>query len=244
MRKLSAFTLAFLAVCLLVGSLALAQGQEGRRGRGGFGGGFGQMGTAQLLGNEQVQKELQLTDDQTAKIKEITAALRPQRGAGGGANFREMTDEQRQAFRAEIRKKSEEAGQKATALLTADQNTRLKQIELWVQGAGGLTENADVAKQLGLTDDQKGALKTILEESRKKSQELRAGMRNADQDERTRIQGQLAELRTNTDTECLAVLTDDQKSQFAKLKGPKFELDRSALGGGRGGRGRRGGNNN
>src|SRR6266853_4987749 len=107
------------------------------------------MGPAQLLGNEQVQKELKMTDDQTAKVKEILDAARPQRG-GGGANFRDMTPEQREAAFAEMRKKSDEAGKKATELLTADQNTRLKQIELWVQGTSALVQNAELAKQLNL----------------------------------------------------------------------------------------------
>ncbi len=46
------------------------------------------------------------------------------------------------------------------------------------------------------------------------------------------------------EAEALAVLTDEQKTQLATLRGPKFELDMSQAGGGRGGRGRRGGNNN
>jgi hypothetical protein len=33
-----------------------------------------------------------------------------------------------------------------------------------------------------------------------------------------------------TDAECMAVLTDAQKAQLDKMKGPKFQLDMSQLG--------------
>jgi len=233
-----------LVVCLFAGNLALAQGPGGRAGFGGFGG--GPMPAMFLLPNAQVQKELKLTDEQTAKIKEISDANRPAEGAAR-PNFREMTEEQRTAFRDEMRKKGEEVTKKMTDILTAEQNARLKQIQIWQQGVRALTDNADVAKELSLSDDQKAAVKTVLEESGKKSQELRQGRRNASEEERKKIDDQLAAIRAETETEGLAQLTPDQKAKFDTLKGPKFQLDMSQLFGGRGGRGRGGrpgGNNN
>ena len=166
MRRLLGIGLATLAVCLIVNNDAMAQGRGGRGGFGGFGGGFGGIGF--LIQNSDVQKELKLSEDQIAKIKEVTDASRPQRGAGGGTNFRDMTEEQRTAFREEARKRSEETNKKITDLLTADQNARLKQLQIWQQGTFALTGNEDVSKELGLTDDQKAALKTISDESGKK----------------------------------------------------------------------------
>src|SRR5437868_3356951 len=59
--------------------------QRPQRGGGGFGGGMG--GGAMLLGNEDVQKDLKLTDEQKTKIKEFQTkqqeamrALRPPQG--------------------------------------------------------------------------------------------------------------------------------------------------------------------
>jgi Spy/CpxP family protein refolding chaperone len=229
MRNLSFSWLVVILVCLVASDSAFAQNQ-GRRGRGGPGGGFGQMGSLQLLGFPQVQKELKLADDQIAKIKEIADANQPAGGRRGGNQ--QATDEERAARR----KKAEDAGNQAVALLTEEQGARFKQVRIWAEGTRALTSDEEVAKQLSLTDDQKGALKTIGDESGKKQGEISQGMRGANEETRKKITDELAALRTSTESECLAVLTDDQKAKFEKLRGPKFELDRTALGGGRGGR--------
>jgi Spy/CpxP family protein refolding chaperone len=209
-------------------------------------------GGAFLLQNAQVQKELKLTEEQIAKIKEINEAVRPPSGADR-PNFQEMTAEQRQEFFAEMRKKGEEAAKKASEALNADQNARFKQIQLQMQirmqGNSTLAQNEELAKSLKLTDDQKSALKTIADESGKRMGDLFRSMGpQASEDDRTKAREEMATLRTETDAECLAVLTDEQKAQLEKLQGPKFELDMSAFGrggpGGPGGRRGRPGNNN
>jgi hypothetical protein len=233
-------------VCLIAGNVAHAQGRGGRGGRGGFGFG-GQMPAIMLVQNAQVQKELKTTDEQNGKIKEIADASRPAEGAAR-PNFQEMTDEQRTAFREEMRKRGEENNKKVVAVLTADQNARLKQIQLQLQGIRALSENEEVIKELSISDEQKAAVKTIVEESGKKMQELRAGLgRGASEEDQKKVREQSASIRTETETEGLAQLTADQKAKFDTMKGEKFEMDMSALfgGRGRGGRGGRpGGNNN
>ncbi|MBI3865378.1 MAG: hypothetical protein HY290_26180 [Planctomycetia bacterium] len=233
MRSLSLSIVAVVLVGLLAADSAFAQGQ-GRRGRGGAGGGFGQMGELQLLGLSQVQKELKLSDDQVAKVKEIADANRQGRPQGGNQN---LSQEERDARFAEIRKKSEEAGKQAVALLNEEQATRLKQVKIWAEGSRALTRDEAVAKELNLTDDQKGALKTIGDESGRKIGEIaQSGGRGANEETRKKIAEDMAAVRKSTDAECMAVLTDDQKAKFEKLRGPKFELDMTALAAGRGGR--------
>jgi Spy/CpxP family protein refolding chaperone len=247
MRRLFGITIASLVACLILNSAAMAQqGRGGRGGRGGFGGGgFGGGGLTFLLQNPQVQKELKLSEDQIAKVKEVADAARPAPGAGGGRRGgADQTDEQRAAAREERQKRTAETDKKLTDLLTADQNARLKQVQLWVQGTRALTSNETVAKELSLTDDQKSALKTISDESGKKGQELFTGLgRGASDEQRTKAREQMTALQKETEAECLAVLTDDQKAKFATMKGEKFQLDMTQLGG-RGGRGGRAGNNN
>jgi Spy/CpxP family protein refolding chaperone len=250
MRRFLGLTLPAVAICMLVSNVALAQGPGGRGGRGGgFGGGMGGGGVGFLIGSEQVQKELKMTDDQVAKVRDIQREAFA--GFGGGAGGRggnnNLSDEERQKQRDEFRARAEETNKKYLAVLDADQTTRIKQIQLWVAGTPGLANNEDASKELKLTDDQKAALKTISEESQKKSREMFAGGgRGASEEERTKRREQMTALQKDTEAECQAVLTDEQKSQFAKMRGPKFEFDpAAAFGGGRGGRGgRRGGQQN
>lgn len=248
MRRFLRVTLPVVAVCMLASNVALAQGQGGRRGGGGggFGGGMGGGGVGFLLASPQVQKELKLSEDQVAKIGEINREAFA--AFGGGQRGQNLSDEERQKAREERAKRAEENNKKLLAVLDADQTTRVKQIQLWVSGAAGVGNNEEASKELKLTDDQKAALKAINDEATKKRTEMFAGGgRGASDEERAKRREQFTSLQKDTEAECLAVLTDDQKSQFAKMRGPKFELDPAAFGG-RGGPGggqrRRGGNNN
>ncbi len=245
MRHSCGVLVASLVVCLAVNSGATAQGQ-GRGGRGGFGGGgFGNNGFAGLLQMSQVQKEIKLSDDQIAKVKEVADAARPPQGQRGQrGNNQNQTEAERTAAREERQKRTAETDAKLTELLMPDQVTRLKQVQLWVQGTSALTNNEAVAKALSLTDDQKAALKTISDEAGKKRQALFQGQgRGASDEQRAKTREEMAALQKDTDAECKAVLTDDQSAKLAAMKGEKFELDMAAAGAGRG-RGRRGGNNN
>lgn len=234
-------------VCLALAGTAMAQGQgRGRGGRGGFGGfggpggGFG-MGASMLLRNEDVQKELKLTDDQLEKLKALNEAGGG-RGRRGG-NFQDMSEEERAKAFAEFQKEAEERNKKAEAVLTADQAARLKQISLQVRGNTALAEET-VAKELKLSEDQVSSVKTILEESGKRMREL--FQPGGDREE---MRKQMTEIREATNEELLAVLSDEQKAKLAEMKGPKinFEINpfgRGGPGGGPGGGRRRGGNNN
>jgi len=251
MRRFLGLTLPVVAICMLVSNVALAQGQGGRRGGGGgFGGGMGGFGIGGLLSTPQVQKELKMSEDQVAKVGEIQreafAAFTGGAGGGGGRGAN-LSDEERKKRDEERAKRTEENNKKLLAVLDADQTTRVKQVQLWVSGAAGVGGNEEAAKELKLTDDQKAALKAINDEATKKRTEMFAGGgRGASEEERAKRTEQMASLRKDTEAECQAVLTDEQKSQFAKMRGPKFELDTAAFGRGGpgGGRGRRGGNNN
>jgi Spy/CpxP family protein refolding chaperone len=245
MRRFLGITLPLLAVSMLAGNVAFAQGRGGGRGGFGFGGpGFG--GAGMLLGNPQVQKELKLSDDQVAKVTEIQQAAFAGfgRGGAGGGGGQNLSDEERQKRREEFQKTMEENNKKLLAVLDEGQNARLKQIQLWMGGVAGLVRDEETSKALKLTADQKEALKTIGEESMKKNQEIGAGFRGADEEQRTKLMAQMTEIRKETEAECEAVLTDEQKAQFTKMKGPKFEFDMSAFGRGNRRGGRQGGNNN
>ncbi len=128
------------ALCaLLAASTALAQPGGGGRGNrgGGFGGfGGGRMSSTRLLAMPEVQKELSVTDDQKKQIETATTELRQQAQSGPRPNFQNMRnmsqDERDKAMadmRAQFEKNNKAADEKMATILTADQVTRLKQLE-------------------------------------------------------------------------------------------------------------------
>lgn len=220
--------------------------QEG--GRRGFRGGFGMQGPSalDLLGSQQVQDEIKLVDEQKQKIDKIREEVNEQRQRAFGG-LRDLSDEERRERIAKMREESEarekETQKAINEVLLDDQQKRLKEILVQARGASAL-QDAEVASELKLTDDQKKTLATIREENQRKMMELFQG---GDR-EQAREKGQA--LRREVEEKSLAVLTSEQKSQFEKMQGKKIELDRSqfrgrgGFGGGRGGAGgRRGGNN-
>ncbi len=67
MRKFSLF---LVSATLILGSVALVEGQPGGQPRGGFGGGFGggRQSALTLLNNDQIKKELNITEEQMDKL--------------------------------------------------------------------------------------------------------------------------------------------------------------------------------
>jgi hypothetical protein len=191
------------AVVALVASPALAQRRGGR--------GQGQRITSLLLlGNESVQKDLKLSDDQ---IKDVKAAAKKAQEARQG--LQDLDREERTKKIQEIAKESDKA---VTKILKDDQKKRLKQISLQVQGARAFADAA-VAKELKLTADQKKKIKAIQDDAQKEITEARqdAG------DDRQALQKKIAEIRKSTNDKAMKELTDDQKTKWKEMTGKKFE---------------------
>jgi Spy/CpxP family protein refolding chaperone len=248
-----AIAFATVAVLALAVNVQAQQGQGG--GRRGQGGGMGMMGggmmggggIAGLLQNEKVQKEIELTAEQKEKIQKIgTEAREAMRSKMG--DMQNLSQEERRAKFQEMRKDMEEAAaqteKKIEGALLPNQVKRIKEIQLQVQGIRALA-NADVQKELGLTDDQKAKLKAIDEEAAKGRPQFTPGQRPSQEDFQ-----KMRDARTETEKKLTDVLTDEQKKKLEEMKGEKF--DTSGLRGGFGGqggqgggrRGNRGGNNN
>jgi len=229
----------YAAVVLLVVAAGTVEAQQpggGRgRGRGGPGGMFGSPAGMRmmLLANEKVQKELELNDEQKADLKKIGDDLRPQ----GGQNFQDLSEEERQKLRTEREAKMKEAQAKVDKLLVPQQQERLKQISWQVAGANALSD-PEVADKLKLSDKQKDDLKAVQDKAMEEGRALfGAGL------SREEAQAKGAELRKSSEEKTLAVLTPEQKTEFDKLKGDKFEISPGELfSGGAGGRGGRRGN--
>jgi Spy/CpxP family protein refolding chaperone len=227
-----------LAAVAIVCFAALAEAQQGGQPgrRPGQGGPWMMRGGGSLLWlarNEAVQKEIELLDDQKAQLDKLAEELRPQRGGDGGErpDYRNMSEEERQKFRDEMRKRFEErtktANEKLKKVLLPHQVKRLEQISLQLRGTGALAD-PDVASKLGLSEDQQTKVEETMAANREavmaKARELRQGGRN------DQAREQLRKLRKEGEAKVLAVLTAEQKEKFEQLKGQKFEMPEGAFG--------------
>ncbi len=242
---------AVLAGLLLAPAFSFAQAPGGGGGRGGFGGGrggFGGGGISSLLGMEEVQKEISITDEQKAELTKIGEAARGA-GAAGGAGFdreafEKLTEEERNKKFAEMRAAGEERTKKSEeaikTLLKPEQWTRLGELRVQRDGMRAWSR-AEVQKELGLTEEQIAKIKT-LNDANAPTGGPGGGRPGQDQseEEAAKAQAERAAKRKAYDEGMAAVLTADQTAAWAKMQGAKFEFPaRGGFGGATGGRGGR-----
>jgi Spy/CpxP family protein refolding chaperone len=229
---------------LVVGQQAQAQGRRG----GGFMRGPQGVNDLAIAGNEAVKKELNLKPEQADKLKDLTEdvgeELRSQMGAAGftGGGGQDLSPEERakrasemQAKMTEIRKGiNEKFMPKLAEILDKGQLKRVHEIAIQSAGPHALLD-ATVQKDLGLTAEQKDKLTAINKDFAKTLAEVPRAERMA----------KMHELNEEQLAKSTEVLTKDQQTQFASLKGKPFDLKalRPAGGGRRARTGAGGGNN-
>lgn len=216
MNRRVIFVSAFAAV-LMMSLVAFGQDRPRQRGPGGRG-----MGPAFLLNQEAVQKDLGITPEQAGKLKEVLEA----RPAGGGQRGQDMSEEEREKFRAEMEKFVAEQQKKIAGILDEKQLGRLTQIRRQWTGARAVASDEEFAKALSITDEQKEKIEKAL-------QELRESSRDAGP-------GGFAEMREKSNAKVMEILTDEQKAKYKELLGQPFDTTQIRMGGPGGGR--RGGN--
>jgi hypothetical protein len=204
-----------LGLAALLASPALAQGQR----KGGFGRGGGMFGgPGGLVSNKSVQKELKLTDDQAKKATEAVQAVR-EKHQEEFQGLRDLSPEERGEKMRELTKTMNDEQMKALAdILNADQIKRLKQISLQARGNQAFAD-AEVQKDLKLTDDQKDKIKTINEDF---GQEMRSLFQSGGDFQEN--QKKMASMRKEAMDKVVAVLTDDQKKAWKDMTGEPFEV--------------------
>ncbi len=215
-----------LVAALAATAVAISTAQAQERGRGRPRGGD-RSSLLRLLGIEEVQKEIKLTEEETAKVKEVVDKLR-------GEMREEFSALQSVEDRAERREKmtklGDELDKKARealhGVIPREKMMRLYQIRMQVQSAIESLANRFVAGRLELTDEQKAKLEGISKDIQAKQSELFSKMREAEGDQRSEIFQKMRELRAQADEKALALLTDAQKKSFEEMKGEKFELPR------------------
>lgn len=203
---------AALVASALLASDASAQPPGGGRGRG-MGGG---MSLAALLRQEAVQADLGLS----AEVKTKLASALPERGPGGGANPRDMSDDERRKWMEERRARQAEDDATIAGIISPEHLGRLKQIRVQAMGAQALMD-PEVAKEVGVTDDQVQKLQDAMQSMRGQAQ---AGG------------GNFAEMRKAMLEKAMGILSADQKAKLEALRGPAFDLTKLQMRGPGGGR--------
>lgn len=166
-----------------------------------------------LLQNPGVQQELQLTPEQRAAVGQLFQRLKTKfqdefRKAGRGGN-------------PELRKSlADSAWGELPGILRPEQERRLREIETQARGAQALLD-PDIQERLGLSEDQKGQLRTLLDAVRAEAQEL---MRQAKAQRNPQSAEKVAGMRRDALTRATAILTESQNQSFRDLLGAPFEL--------------------
>jgi hypothetical protein len=223
-----------LVPCVAIAALSLlvvdAQQAQAQRGRGGMMRGPQGVNDLQVATNAAVQKELNLKPEQAEKIKDLAQDVREETMSslsGAGVDFqglRDLSPEERTKRMAEIQTKMAEIQKtinekfmpKLAEALDKAQLKRVHEIAIQAAGAQALVD-AGVAKDLALTSEQKDKLASINKDFAKQI----AGLgRGGDATERQAKMHELSEEQTAKSTE---VLTKDQQTQFASMKGKAFD---------------------
>ena len=203
--------------------VALAQPAWAQRGGGrGFGRLFGGIAKAQLATLDEVQSELKLTDEQKTQVADVNDQLREERRDLFGSGFGQFSE-----IRAEMDRLNRDASAKVDAKLDDAQRKRLQEIAIQVNGPAALNDPS-VVEQLKLTDEQKTKLEAVRSQNNKAAEEAMLDFGEMSRDERREKFRGLAD---SAGEKLLGVLTDEQKTEFEKMKGAEIDVDPSQLSG-------------
>jgi hypothetical protein len=177
----------------------------------------GRGGPLQLLQNKDVQKELQLTDEQLNKARQMMGKVfgkyQPE-----FAKLGEIPSEQRRAKVDSLLKAiGTDMEKEAQGIFKPEQIKRFKEIELQQRGAEAF-EDPTVRERLKLTQEQQKKIEAIKADAAKEYQALKDKGNFPGAAEKTAAVGKAAADKV------IALLTEDQKKAWKELTGKPFEV--------------------
>lgn len=227
---------AVVAGLLIVAMSTDAQAQRGRGGQGGFGrggfggggfgGGFGGGSLVDVAQRSDVQKELELLEDQTSQIEQIAQKQRDGMREVFG-QIRDIAEDQRgERMRELFAKATQDTENALEEALLPHQMKRLRQLSVQLRSRGGVVRaltSDEIAEEVGISEA--------------KIDELRA----ANEEAEAQLREEIAKLRAKADEKILATLSAEQRSKWNDMVGEPFEFEAEERGPGFGGFGGRGG---
>jgi Spy/CpxP family protein refolding chaperone len=209
MKRLS---IALLAVVAIGVSASQVHAQRG--------GGMGMMGgSAAVLGNPDVHKELKLTDEQISKAQAIVEQMRE----GMRERFQSLQglspEEMREAGQKMMKEINDELHGKVKEFFQPEQLARFEQLEIQAQGFQAFVSEK-VVKALKITEEQKAKFQGIIDD-------VQSEMRSAFQDaagDREAMMAKMTEIRKSAMDKAKALLSEEQVKAWGELIGKPFEF--------------------
>ena len=206
----------------------------GRSFAGRSGGGMARGSFFHLMSIEQIQKELKLSVEQTAKVRtflrEFPEKTREEMDERTTRLMQEIEDVQKRSLKMwELLDWSDEkARRQIDEVLSGEQMFRLYQIRLQVRGALYGLNNKWIAGRLELTDEQKNKAAELEKETRLRIMDDNRWLRNLSPNQRRANLAKHAEnrgkIRREANEKALGLLTAEQKEALEKIKGQGVEL--------------------
>ena len=177
-----------------------------------------------LLESKELQKELNLSDEQVKKA--VTAAddvFKKHEDDFKDVDFR--SPEGREKMMQVNRTISAETKKALTDIFDAKQMKRYNQIgvQQMLRFGPGAYSDPDIQKDLKLTDEQKDKIKTISEDLRKEREELFKDI-GMDQEKAREARQKMQGLNKEAGEKIAKLLTADQKKTLDELKGEEFKF--------------------
>jgi hypothetical protein len=117
-----------------------------------------------------------------------------------------------------------EQEKKLKAILNETQWKRFSELRLQSEGVNALMRE-DVAKELGVTPDQKNKIQEVQRTSMESMREAMMAARESGDMDREQMQAMMEKSRKETDAKILAVLTDAQRSKWTAMQGKPFKFE-------------------
>jgi hypothetical protein len=174
-----------------------------------------------LVYHDKVSRELKLSAEQKDKLDQEL----PERFQDAVKFHESIHDikppERDKQFAVYRRKAHEKLAAFLKEILKDDQRKRLWQIELQQEGAFVL--GGEVGKELKITDDQRRQFMAVQQELQKKAESLVKEAQSSGMPEE--IRPRIMKLRKEYEARIVAILTEDQKTQWKEMLGKPINLD-------------------
>ena len=208
---------------LLLGVVMVSQAEAQSRGlrRGSFLG---------IIGAEQVQKELKLSEEEIEKVKKLAETMRKEMGEQYG-KVRAIENQQKRhekmtALSKEFDKKARSA---IHEIISREQMGRVYQIRLQLRGDLYGLNSKWIAGQLKLSDEVKKKAAELDKATQEKIFETYSAIRDLKDEERRKKYGEIREkigkIRAEANQKALGMLTDEQKKKYEGFKGKEFKIE-------------------